>query len=111
MRPAQIAPARLSLLSRASRGLIRIAASIDPTGFADMALLEVAGRHPDTLKRFVLEKASAIATRAMIASWDREGVRHCAACPERFGLRSWNKAWLCQGHYKEVEARTSSKQP
>lgn len=92
------------LLSRLSAGMIRCAAKADPSGFAHAMLLEIAARRPDTLSAFVTEKATELATAIMIASWDKQGIRHCAACPERFSLRRRGQFWLCTRHDKEVAA-------
>lgn len=100
-----------NLLSRFSAGMIRAAARLSPSTFADMALLEIGARSPDSLRKFVMEKATDIASKIMMASWDKQGIRHCAACPERFSLTKYGEHWLCTNHYKEVAAQVAVTKP
>lgn len=102
----------ISLLSRASAGLTRAAAALHADGFCEEALAQIAKRRPERLKGHVLEKAAMVANRAVMAAWDREGLRHCAACPERFGLRKYPQqggpVWLCPRDYPKEAAASAA---
>lgn len=89
----------------ATRALLWAAAKVDGH-FAEYAMVIVAKRSPEALRRFIQERASGMAVGITMSILDREGISHCSHCPQRFGLRKSAKGgrYVCLKHSQE-EAR------
>lgn len=59
----------------------------------------VAKHNRPMLQGIIMEKASELSVGMMMNMFDREGIRHCFRCPQRFGLRKRGlNLYACNNH-------------
>jgi hypothetical protein len=64
-------------------------------------LMFVARRRPELVAGYIIEKANDLAISLTMTILDREGIAHCARCPQRFALRRQGGVYLCLAHSTE----------
>lgn len=65
---------------------------------------EIGEKSPELLVNFIMEKASEASVILTMQILDREGIAHCKHCVTRFPLRKYDRAWVCDPHFKKLSA-------
>lgn len=91
---------------RAAWTLLRAASRIDKD-LPRKAIIFIGQRSPKELHDFIMERANDLSVAVVMTTLDREGIAHCALCPQRFGIKKVGRHYACLNHSEEVKAKAA----